>query len=119
MKRYIYLDHNATTRPRPEVVEAMLPHLKGHYGNASSIYQLGQEERKAVDVAREQMARLLGVANSDEIVFTGGGSESINWAIKGVAYARADKGKHIVTTSIEHSAVMKTCKYLESQGWQV
>ena len=119
MKRYIYLDHNATTRPRPEVVEAMLPHLRGHYGNASSIYQLGQEERKAIDIAREQLARLIGVQNAEEIVFTGGGSESINWAIKGVAFANRAKGKHIVSTTIEHSAVMKTCKYLETMGWQV
>src|SRR5580704_15007207 len=119
MKRYIYLDHNATTRPRPEVVEAMLPHLRGHYGNASSIYQLGQEERKAVDIAREQLAKLIGVQNPEEIVFTGGGSESINWAIKGVAFANRDKGRHIVTTKIEHSAVMQACKYLESMGWQV
>jgi len=74
-------------------VEAMLPHLRGHYGNASSIYQLGQEERKAVDVAREQMAKLIGVTNVEEIVFTGGGSESINWAIKGVAFANRAKGK--------------------------
>jgi cysteine desulfurase len=118
-KKYIYLDHNATTRPRPEVVEAMLPHLRGHYGNASSIYQLGQEERKAIDIAREQLARLIGVQNADEIVFTGGGSESINWAIKGVALANRDKGKHIVTSKIEHSAVMKSCKYLETMGWQV
>ena len=119
MKKYIYLDHNATTRPRPEVVEAMLPHLRGHYGNASSIYQLGQEERKAIDLAREQLATLIGVRNPDEIAFTGGGSESINWAIKGVAFANREKGRHIVTTPIEHSAVMKTCKYLESMGWQV
>jgi len=119
MKKYIYLDHNATTKPRPEVVEAMLPHLRGHYGNASSIYQLGQEERKAIDIAREQLAKLIGVKNPDEIVFTGGGSESINWAIKGVAFANRDKGRHIVTTKIEHSAVMKSCQYLESMGWHV
>ena len=118
-KRYIYLDHNATTRPRPEVVEAMLPHLKGHYGNASSIYQLGQEERHAVDVAREQVARLIHAANPEEVVFTAGGSESINWAIKGVAFANRDKGRHLVTTTIEHSAVLKTCQYLETMGWHV
>lgn len=96
----------------------MLPHLKGHYGNASSIYQLGQEERKAIDIAREQLAKLIHVDNPEEIVFTGGGSESINWAIKGVAFAHREK-RHIVTTTIEHSAVLKTCKYLESLGWQV
>jgi len=119
MKKYIYLDHNATTPPRPEVVEAMLPHLRGHYGNASSLYQLGQEARKAIDIAREQLAKLIGVRNPDEIVFTGGGSESINWAIKGVAFANRTKGQHIVTTAVEHSAVMKTCQYLESMGWHV
>lgn len=119
MKRYIYLDHNATTRPRTEVVEAMLPHLKGHYGNASSIYQLGQEERKAVDLAREQVAHLIDAAAPEEVVFTGGGSESINWAIKGIALANRAKGKHLVTTQIEHSAVLKAHRYLESLGWQV
>jgi len=118
-KRYIYLDHNATTRPRPEVVEAMLPHLKAHYGNASSIYQLGQEERKAIDIAREQLFSLIHAASPEEVVFTGGGSESINWAIKGVAFANRDKGRHIVTTTIEHSAVLKTCQYLETMGWHV
>ena len=118
-KKIIYLDHNATTRPRPEVVDAMLPHLKGHYGNASSIYQLGQEERKAIDHAREQMMHLIGAAAPEEIVFTGGGSESINWALKGVAFAHREKGRHIVTTNSEHSAVMKTCKYLETMGWHV
>lgn len=119
MKKIIYLDHNATTRPRPEVVDAMLPHLKGHYGNASSIYHLGQEERRSIDHAREQMQKLIGAAAPEEIVFTGGGSESINWAIKGVAFANRDKGRHIVTTAIEHSAVLKTCKYLETMGWHV
>lgn len=119
MKKYIYLDHNATTRPREEVVNAMLPHLRGHYGNASSIYQLGQEERKAIDIARSQVASLIGVKNPDELVFTSGGSESINWAIEGVAFAARSKGRHLVTTTIEHSAVLKTCKYLESLGWHV
>lgn len=118
-KKIIYLDHNATTRPRPEVVDAMLPHLKGHFGNASSIYQLGQEERRAIDHAREQMMHLIGAAAPEEIVFTGGGSESINWALKGVAFANREKGRHIVTTNSEHSAVMKTCKYLETMGWHV
>src|SRR5690349_16343723 len=118
-KKYIYLDHNATTRPRPEVVEAMLPHLKGHYGNASSIYQLGQEERRAIDQAREYVQTLVGAAAPEEIVFTSGGSESINWAIKGTAFANRDRGRHIVTTNSEHSAVLKTCKYLETMGWTV
>lgn len=97
----------------------MLPHLRGHYGNASSIYQLGQEERKAIDIARAQVATLIGVKDPDEVVFTSGGSESINWAIEGVAFAARSKGRHLVTTTIEHSAVLKTCKYLESLGWHV
>ena len=118
MKKTIYLDHNATTPVRPEVLEAMLPYLKGHYGNPSSLYHLGQEARKAVDRAREQVAHLLGVKNPEEIAFTSGGSESINWAIKGIAAVQRKKG-HIVTTKIEHSAGLNSCKYLESRGWQV
>ncbi len=119
MKRTIYLDHNATTRPRPEVVEGMLPHLRSHYGNASSLYALGQEERQAIDVARAHVARLIGAQSPEEVVFTSGGTESINWAIQGVAHANRSKGRHIVTTAIEHSAVLKTCQYLETLGWQV
>src|SRR6266850_8293178 len=119
MKKTIYLDHNATTPVRPVVLEAMLPFLKTHYGNPSSLYQLGQEGRKAIDHAREQVAQLLGVKNPEEIAFTSGGSESINWAIKGVAAANRKKAKHIVTTKIEHSAGMNACKYLESLGWHV
>lgn len=118
-KKYIYLDHNATTALRPEVLEAMLPYLKGQYGNASSIYHLGQESRKAIDQAREKVAKLIGAQNPEEVVFTSGGSESINWAIKGVALSGRGKGRHIVTTKIEHSAVMASCKYLESLGWHV
>src|ERR1700679_3462441 len=113
-KKIIYLDYNATTRPRPEVVEAMLPHLKGHFGNASSIYQLGQEERRAIDHARAQMTQLIGAAAPEDIVFTGGGGEDNTGALKGVAFANPEKRRHIVTPNSEHSAVMKTCKYLES-----
>ncbi len=118
-KKFIYLDHNATTPLRPEVLEAMLPYLKGNYGNASSLYFLGQQSRKAIDHAREQLAKLIGAASSDELAFTSGGTESINWAIKGVAFAGRDKGRHIVSTTIEHSAAMNSCKYLESMGWHV
>ena len=118
-KKTIYLDHNATTALRPEVLEAMLPYLKTHYGNASSIYQLGQEARRAIDQSRAKLAHLIGAKNPEEVVLTGGGSEAINWAIKGVALAAKDKGRHIVTTKIEHSAVMNSCKYLESLGWHV
>src|SRR5258708_12435634 len=110
MKRYIYLDHNATTRPRPEVVEAMLPHLRGHYGNASSIYQLGQEERKAIDVAREKPAKLIRGPNADEIAFTRGGSELINLAIKGGALPHPAKAKPQSTTNNAHQPPPHTPK---------
>jgi cysteine desulfurase len=120
MKKTIYLDHNATTPVRPEVLEAMLPYLKDGYGNPSSLYHLGQEARKAIDHAREQVAQLLGVKNPEEIVFTSGGSESINWAIKGVAaMQRGRKSHHIITTKIEHSAGLNSCKYLETRKWIV
>ena len=119
MKKLIYLDHNATTSLRPQVLEAMLPYLKDHYGNPSSIYSFGQEARRAIDQAREHLARLIGVSSPESIVFTSGGTESINWAIKGVALAHRAKGRHIVTTKIEHSAGLNSCRYLESLGWQV
>lgn len=119
MKKPIYLDHNATTPMRPEVLETMLPYLKEKYGNPSSLYRVGQEARKGIDHAREQVAQLVGVKAPEEIVFTSGGTESINWAIKGVVFANQTKGKHIVTTKIEHSATMNSCKYLESLGWHV
>ncbi len=118
MKKTIYLDHNATTPIRPEVLDAMLPYLKGHYGNPSSLYHLGQDGRKAIDKAREQVAHLIGAKNPEEIVFTSGGSESINWAIKGTAATHKKKG-HVVTSKIEHSAGINSCKYLESKGWVV
>lgn len=117
-KKFIYLDHNATTAVRPQVVEAMLPYFSEQYGNPSSLYQLGQKGRKAVDQARAQVAKLIG-ATPEEVAFTSGGSESINWAIKGIALAAEKKGKHLVTTKIEHSAGLNSCRYLESQGWHV
>ena len=119
MKKIIYLDHNATTQIRPEVLEAMLPYLKGHYGNASSLYHLGQQARHAIDTAREKVAALIGAESPQEIVFTAGGSEAINWAIKGTAFALRGKGRHLVTTTLEHSAALNSCKYLESLGWHV
>jgi cysteine desulfurase len=119
MKRPIYLDHNATTPPRPEVVEAMRPHLQSQFGNASSLYHMGQEARRAIDLARERVARLIGAENPEEIVFTGGGSEAINFAIKGVAFATRAQGRHIITSTIEHSAALKTCQFLEGMGWRV
>lgn len=116
--RRIYLDHNATTPPRPEVLEAMLSYYKNVFGNASTIYSFGQEARKAIDDAREALACLIG-AEPKEIVFTSGGTEADNFALKGVASALKGKGGHIVTSSIEHHAVLFTCKYLEKMGKKI
>lgn len=118
MMRKVYLDHNATTPTHPEVVKAMLPYYEEVFGNASSIHQFGQQARKAIDEAREKVAEFIG-AKPEEIVFTSGGTEADNFAIKGVAYANEKKGKHIITSSIEHHAVLSPCKYLEKQGFQV
>jgi len=104
-KRFVYMDHAATTFTKPEVFEAMLPFLKEHFGNPSSLYSIGREGKEAVEAAREQLAKALG-ANSEEIYFTSGGTESDNWAIKGTAFARRKRGKHIITTPIEHHAVL-------------
>jgi cysteine desulfurase len=116
--RTIYLDHAATTPTRPEVVEAMLPYFNTKFGNPSSIYSLGRDSKKAIEEARETVAKALG-AQPREIFFTGSGTEADNWAIKGVAYANRQKGKHIITTAIEHHAVLHTCQYLESDGFDV
>ena len=117
-KRIVYMDHSATTYARKEVVEAMAPYFAEHFGNPSSIYSIAGVTRKAVDAARVQVAKALG-ADPDEIYFTSGGSESDNWAIKGVAFANRAKGNHIITSSIEHHAVLHTCQYLEKQGFLV
>ena len=117
MKR-IFLDHAATTPADPRVVEAMLPYFSDSFGNPSSIHSLGLETRTAVAEAREKVASLIGAAG-DEIIFTSGGTEADNLAIKGVALANAHKGKHIVTTRIEHHAVEESCRYLEKQGIKV
>ena len=116
--RRVYLDHNATTPTHPEVVKAMLPYYEEVFGNASSIHQFGQQARKAIDKAREKVADFIG-AKPEEIVFTSGGTEADNFAIKGIAYANKTKGKHIITSSIEHHAVLNPCKYLEKQGFRV
>lgn len=116
----IYLDNAATTKTAPEVVEAMLPYFTEHYGNASSIYKLGTESKKAVIKARETIAQTLGdCVEPNEIYFTAGGSESDNWALKAIFEAHKDKGKHIITSKIEHHAVLHTCQYLERQGAEV
>ena len=118
MKR-IYLDNAATTACAPEVVEAMLPYFTQTFGNASSVHAFGRESRRAIETARRQVARALNAAAPQEIVFTAGGSESDNWAIKGAAFARADRGRHIITSAIEHHAVLHTCQWLEKQGFEV
>ncbi len=114
----IYLDNAATTRTAPEVVEAMLPYFTEYYGNAGSIYGLGSASKKAVIQAKQTIARSLG-AEPNEIYFTAGGTESDNWALKAVFETYRDKGKHIITSRIEHHAVLHTCEYLERQGAEV
>ncbi len=116
--RRIYLDHAATTPTRPEVMKAMLPYFTDAFGNPSSIYSYGQEAKGAVEEARINVAELIG-ARSEEIVFTSGGTEADNFALKGVAYANEHKGNHIITTSIEHHAAMVVCKFLEIRGFKI
>ena len=114
--KIIYFDHAATTPMRPEVLDAMLPYMQSSYGNPSSIYTLAQEARKAVDESRESVARIFG-ARVSEIVFTSGGTESDNAAIKGTALAMRNLGTHIITTQIEHHAVLHTCQQMEQFGF--
>jgi len=117
-KRTIYLDHAATTPVKPAVLEAMRPYYTEYFGNPSSIYSIARESRKAIEIARAQVAKAIG-AVPDEIYFTSGGSESDNWAIKGVVFANRKKGNHIITSAIEHHAVLHTCRYLEKEGFSV
>lgn len=118
MKEFVYLDNAATTKVRPEVVEATLPYFTEIYGNASAVYDFGQKCKQAIEDARETIGSSIGTKASN-IYFTAGGSESDNWALKGVAEAYKDKGKHIITTKIEHHAILHTCAYLEQQGYEV
>lgn len=118
MKKIIYLDNAATTRTAPEVVEAMVPYFSEHYGNPSSVYGLAGDSKKAITESREIIAGALG-AKSNEIYFTAGGSEADNWALKAAAEAYAAKGNHIITTKIEHHAILHTCEYLEKRGFEV
>ncbi|MGN0794699.1 MAG: cysteine desulfurase NifS [Aristaeellaceae bacterium] len=114
----IYLDNAATTAVSPQVLEAMLPYFTQCYGNPSSIHSTGRDAHRAVDAARKQVAEAIG-AQAQEIYFTAGGSESDNWAIKGAAFARRSRGNHIITSAIEHHAVLHTCAWLEKQGFEV
>ena len=118
MEKLIYLDNAATTKTRPEVVEAMLPYFTEYYGNPSSVYTFSSESKKAVTNAREIIAKSLG-AKTNEIYFTAGGSESDNWALVATAEAYSAKGKHIITSKIEHHAILHTCQYLEIRGYEV
>ncbi|HCO18624.1 MAG TPA: cysteine desulfurase NifS [Tissierellales bacterium] len=118
MNKMIYIDHSATTPVKKEVLEEMLPYFSEFYGNPSSVYALSNHSRLAIDKARERVAKAIG-AKKTEVFFTGGGSEADNWALKGVAYKNKDKGNHIITTKIEHHAILHTCEYLEQQGFQV
>ena len=118
MEKLIYLDNAATTATRPEVLEAMLPYFREYYGNAASIYRFAGKSTKAVDEARRTVADALG-AKKGEIYFTGGGSESDNWALKATAFAKKEKGKHIITSKIEHHAILHTCQFLEQNGFEV
>lgn len=118
MGKMIYLDNAATTKTAPEVVEAMLPFFTEFYGNASTVYEFGAKSKEAVSAARETIARAIG-AKSNEVYFTAGGSEADNWAIKATAEAYKDKGRHIITSKIEHHAVLHTCQWLEQNGFEV
>lgn len=114
----VYLDHAATTPVAPEVLQAMLPFFDRAFGNPSAIYTIGQEAREAVEHAREQVAQLVN-ADADDVYFTSGGTESDNWAIKGVARAWRDRKNHVITTPIEHHAVLEACSALREQGWEI
>ena len=118
MDKIIYLDNAATTKTAKEAVDAMLPFFTEHYGNASSIYSLGAESKKAMTQAREIIAESIG-ATPAEIYFTAGGSESDNWALVATAEAYASKGKHIITSRIEHHAILHTCDYLKTRGYEI
>ena len=118
--RNVYLDYSATTPVKDEVLQAMIPYFTENFGNPSSLYSSGLNSKKAIDNARKQLAELIN-ASPDEIVFTGSGTEADNWVLQGVADAMRKKGKgnHIITTKIEHHAILHTCEYLQTQGFEV
>ncbi len=112
--KQIYLDHNATTPVRKEVLDAMMPYFAEEYGNASSVYSMGQKARQAIDEAREIIGNSLGTEAAD-IIFTSGGTEANNFAIKGIAMANLNRGRHVITSSIEHMAVLEPCRFIEKE----
>src|SRR3954462_1391656 len=116
--RRVYLDHSATTPIDARVLEAMLPYLRGQFGNASSIHQFGQDARAAVDKARRQVALIIN-AHANEVLFTSGGTEANNLAIRGSCEATQTHGRHIITSTIEHPSVRGLVDYLEKQGWSI
>lgn len=118
-KQIVYLDHAATTYVKPEVFEAMKPYFFKEYGNPSSIYSIGRSNRKALEDARISVAKSIGAAEPSEIYFTGSGTEADNWAIKGTVLALKKKGKHIITSNIEHPAVLATCEFLQKHGYEI
>lgn len=118
MSKLLYLDNAATTKTAPEVVEAMLPYFTEKFGNPSSVYSFAAANKEVINQQRDAIAEMIG-AKSNEIYFTGGGSESDNWALKCTAEAYANKGNHIITTKIEHHAILHTAEYLEKRGFEV
>ena len=117
--REIYVDHAATTKMKKEVLESMMPYLTEKFGNPSTMYKYGIENKKAIEEARKQVARAIGAEDESEIYFTSGGSEADNLALKGIAKSRKNRGKHIITTQIEHMAILNSCKQLEEEGYEV
>ena len=117
--KIVYADHAATTKIKKEVLDSMMPYFTEKYGNPSSGYQLGSENKEAIENARKQVRIAIGAKEKDKIIFTSGGSEADNLAIKGVAKARKKAGKHIITSKIEHMAVINSCKQLEEEGYEV
>ena len=118
MKRPVYLDYNATTPTDPEVADEMLPYIHSSFGSPSSSYSPGRTNRDAIDIARNRVANLIN-AKPEEIVFTSGGTESNNHAIRGAVFANKEKGNHIITSSIEHPAVTEVCRYLNTLGFEI
>lgn len=118
MNKVVYMDYSATTYTKPEVLQEMLPYFTEYYGNPSSVYSISRETKKAIDLSRDRVAKAIN-CERNEVFFTGGGSEADNWAIKGIAFANINKGNHIITTKIEHHAVLHACEYLEKHGFNV